>query len=104
VDPALHLDCLSCGACCREAYHAVEVGPRDPVRRFQPGWLVQRDGRWQVRRVPVPGSPIPGANRCACLGDDYRCAIYDERPRTCRDFTPYSRNCREARLRVGLEA
>ena len=31
------VDCLTCGACCREAYHSVEVAPRDPfVRLHQP--------------------------------------------------------------------
>ena len=34
------LDCLRCGACCREAYHAVEVGPRDPFVRQHPDRLV----------------------------------------------------------------
>src|SRR5262245_14316989 len=30
-EPAL--DCQTCGACCRAAYHAVEVSPRDPFVR-----------------------------------------------------------------------
>lgn len=99
------LDCLDCGACCREAYHAVEVGPRDPFLRLHPE-RVTRDpengGRAVVRRVPTPTG-----TRCGCLGDppagdDYRCTVYADRPRTCRDFEQGSVNCVEARRRVGL--
>lgn len=103
------LDCLQCGACCREAYHAVEVAPRDPFNRLHPD-LVERDEnlggaegpRRLVRRVPTPTG-----TRCACLGDppegrDYRCTVYADRPRTCRDFEQGGRNCVEARRRVGL--
>ena len=32
----------------------------------------------------------------------YYCAIYDDRPRTCRDFTLGSAHCLTARRRVGL--
>ena len=42
------LDCLSCGACCREAYHTVEVGPRDPFVRAHRELLHHTDGRFQV--------------------------------------------------------
>jgi len=32
----------------------------------------------------------------------YQCTIYDDRPRTCRDFTLGSNHCLTARRRVGL--
>src|SRR5262245_62148143 len=35
------VDCQSCGACCREAYHSVTVSVRDPVVWKQPD-LVER--------------------------------------------------------------
>ncbi|MBP8806886.1 MAG: YkgJ family cysteine cluster protein [Kofleriaceae bacterium] len=124
-EPAL--DCQTCGACCREAYHAVRVGPRDPVRTAAPDYVVDRaaleDGprppaaeRYQLARRPHPG-PLPGqeVDRCAALtggalvarGDGltttgYACAIYDVRPATCRDFTLGSAHCLTARRRVGL--
>ncbi|MES2643598.1 MAG: YkgJ family cysteine cluster protein [Myxococcota bacterium] len=96
------VDCLTCGACCREAYHSVEVGPRDPFVRLHPDRVnMKDDGRLEVtRRGP----------RCACLaggaGDsgagDYHCVVYADRPRTCRDFPAGGQSCVEARRRVGL--
>lgn len=91
------LDCADCGACCREAYHAVEFGPRDPFLRRHPEVLIVEEGR---TILPRPGG------RCVCLEGEagsFRCALYADRPRTCRDFTAGSRNCHEARKRVGLQ-
>src|SRR5262245_53224857 len=39
-EPAL--DCQTCGACCRAAYHSVEVGARDPVVKARPELVVDR--------------------------------------------------------------
>lgn len=89
------LECQACGACCREAYHSVEVSRRDPFVRAHPDLLVEVDGRLT----------LPRANgRCACLEGQgrFRCNVYDERPRTCRDFERGSENCLTARRRVGL--
>ncbi len=90
------LDCLVCGACCREAYHAVEVGRRDPFVRSHPECLVEVEGRLNIpRRDGI----------CACLvpGDGaWPCAVYDLRPRTCRDFEVGSDNCVIARQRMGI--
>ncbi len=127
-EPAL--DCQTCGACCREAYDAVAVSPRDPVRRSQPGYVVDRaaapgapalasEQRYQLRRAPHPGpTPESTVERCAALvggalvpcgerGDQLtttrvRCVIYDDRPRTCREFTLGSAHCLSARRKVGL--
>lgn len=90
------IDCMTCGACCREAYHSVEVGPRDPFVRAHPGRVVTVDGRLQL--------PRPGG-RCACLGGEpgaWSCVVYADRPRTCRDFPKGETSCVEARRRVGL--
>lgn len=87
------LDCLQCGACCREAYHTVEVSRRDPFVSRHRDLTHEQDGRLQVQR---------NGPRCICLGDDYRCAHYDDRPRTCRDFERGGANCVEARRRVSL--
>ena len=88
------LSCLDCGACCAEAYDAVEVSQRDPVRRLQPDYIVRIEGRYQVRRT--------AGNRCAALGDDNRCAIYSDRPRCCRAFERHGENCLFARRRLGF--
>jgi hypothetical protein len=96
------LDCQTCGACCRAAYHSVEVQPRDPVIKKQPSFIVDRGTYLEIRR---------DGDRCAALaGGDivdgkvtrFACVIYDDRPRTCRDFTLGSEHCLTARRRVGL--
>jgi Fe-S-cluster containining protein len=92
-----NVDCLACGACCREAYHVVEVEPDDPFVLAHPDVLVLEDGRWTL--------PRPGG-RCVCLKSHqeglYVCDRYAERPNTCRDFEVGGDNCKEARVRVGL--
>ncbi|MSP54121.1 MAG: hypothetical protein EXR69_00710 [Myxococcales bacterium] len=105
-------ECLSCGACCREAYHAVEIGPRDAFIRLHPGWT-QVDPHFAGagrRRIVKRVATLTGT-RCACLGDssagpvdplDYRCVVYADRPKTCREFEQGSVNCADARRRVGL--
>lgn len=92
-EPAL--DCLACGACCREAFDAVEITRRDPVRRKHPDLVEEADGRLRIRRAP--------GNRCEALHPvTYECAIYADRPRCCRDFEKHGPNCLFARRRVGL--
>ena len=90
------VDCATCGACCREAYHAVELGPRDPFIRLNPDRVITEEGR---KILPRPDG------RCLCLTQDdagWRCDRYDSRPRTCRDFEQGGFNCLEARRRVKL--
>ena len=96
------LDCQSCGACCRAAYHSVEVSRRDPVVKAHPEMILDRGSYLEIRR---------NGDRCAALEGGavehgtttrYRCTIYDDRPRTCRDFTVGSAHCLTARRRVGL--
>jgi hypothetical protein len=88
--------CGNCGACCREAYHSVSVSVRDPVVWKQPALVVRSGHRWSILRE---------GDRCAALeipGDSYRCRIYPDRPRTCREFERGGRHCLVARRRVGL--
>ncbi|HEX8115547.1 MAG TPA: YkgJ family cysteine cluster protein, partial [Kofleriaceae bacterium] len=96
------LDCQTCGACCRAAYHSVEVSRRDPVVKAHPALILDRGSYLEIRR---------SGDRCAALDGGaiehgtttrYHCAIYDDRPRTCRDFTLGSAHCLTARRRVGL--
>lgn len=100
--PPAALDCQACGACCREAYHRVEVAPRDAFARTHAHLLetVVEEGRAQ-RVLPRPGG------RCVCLGGTpgaWTCTAYAARPRTCRDFPVGEASCLEARRRVGLTA
>jgi hypothetical protein len=96
------LDCQTCGACCRAAYHSVEVSRRDPMVKKHPSYVVDRTTYLEV---------IRNGDRCGALaggepdGDRltrYACEIYDDRPKTCRDFTLGSAHCLTARRRVGL--
>lgn len=98
-EPRDELDCLDCGACCREAYHAVEVGRREAVLKSHPGWIVKDGGRFKLRREGERCAALTGGRAAT---EDYRCEIYEDRPRTCRDFTLGSANCLDARRRVGL--
>ena len=75
--------CGVCNACCRSGFF-VHVGPDE--RRT-------RERIPKALRFPAPGKPegwivIPhdDRGRCAMLGDDDRCTIYDDRPLTCRHF------------------
>lgn len=92
-------ECGRCGACCREGYHLICLSPREPFARRHPG-LVQADGDGLV--VPRPDG------RCVALEgqgpepEPYRCAVYDDRPRACRDFPIAGLPCLQARQRVGL--
>ena len=96
------LDCQTCGACCRAAYDSVEVKKRDPVVKKQPSFIVDRGEYLEIRR---------NGDRCAALAGGgfeqdkatrFHCVIYDDRPKTCRDFTLGSEHCLTARRRVGL--
>jgi hypothetical protein len=93
------VDCQTCGACCREAYHSVTVSVRDPVVWKEPELIVRQGHRFEIRRE---------GTRCAALVVDspsaYACSIYENRPQPCRDFVAGGRHCIEARRRVGLSA
>jgi hypothetical protein len=89
------LACQECGACCRAAYDAVEVGARDPVVALHPSLIVREPGRLRLIRTD---------DRCVALTGDgpYACKIYTDRPRTCREFELGGRHCLSARRRLGL--
>jgi hypothetical protein len=130
-EPAL--DCQTCGACCRAAYHSVEVGKRDPVVKKHPTYVIDRTTYLELARAgdrcialeggqldlpphsrigsaAHPGDPGKSLTRGEAGVFDptsgraarYACSIYDDRPKTCRDFTLGSEHCLTARRRVGL--
>ena len=96
------LDCQTCGACCRAAYHSVEVSPRDPVVKKQPQLIVKRETYLELQRTGDRCAALHGGELEHGATTRYHCAIYDDRPRTCRDFTLGSGHCLTARRRVGL--
>ena len=90
------LDCNTCAACCREAYHVVELAPRDPFVKRYPSRVVRDEGRLVLPRPD---------GRCVCLepaGDGFSCTVYPDRPRSCADFEVGGRNCVDARVRLGI--
>lgn len=98
-EPSAGLDCLTCGACCREAYDAVEVGDDEAINQSHPELVIIDGSRRKLKRT---------GSRCAALSgghaphETYACSIYADRPSTCHDFTLGSDNCLDARRRVGL--
>jgi uncharacterized protein len=81
------LDCTTCGNCCRTLQ--IVVDQKDAARlarrfgittkAFTERYLaVDQDGMGYFRASPP----------CPFLGDDNLCAVYEDRPRACRDF-PY---------------
>jgi hypothetical protein len=96
------LDCQTCGACCRAAYHSVEVSRRDPVIARHPALVVDRGSYLELARAGDRCAALHGGELDGERTTRYRCAIYDDRPQTCRDFTLGSTHCLTARRRVGL--
>lgn len=92
-------DCGACGACCHRGFSLVPVLPGDHILKVRPDWVV-RD-TWG-RHIPRPNG------QCLALQGDgtsealWRCQIYPDRPRHCRDFTTGSLSCLEARRRAGI--
>ena len=94
--PARELPCAECGGqCCR--YAAFTVREWKVVRRKYglPAGARVRPVRLlpnKVDELPLggPGMIILAAGRddgaCAYLGDDGRCAVYDDRPSSCRTY------------------
>ena len=96
------LDCQTCGACCRAAYHSVEVQPRDPVVKAQPAFVLDRGHYLELKRNGDRCAALAGGERAGATTTRYHCVIYDDRPKTCREFTLGSAHCLTARRRVGL--
>ncbi len=101
-EAATDVDCQTCGACCREAYHAVDVQPRDPAVKAQPDYIVPRGDLYEIRRNGERCAALEGGQLDGTRTTQYRCVIYPDRPRTCREFTLGSEHCLTARRRVGL--
>jgi hypothetical protein len=96
------LDCQTCGACCRAAYHSVEVQKRDPAVKKQPSYIVDRGTFLEVLRDGDRCAALKGGEMTDGKQTRFHCVIYDDRPRTCRDFTLGSEHCLTARRRVGM--
>jgi hypothetical protein len=89
------LDCLACGACCRDNEVVLE---KQDARRFrkarlekmlQPPYARRKNGRLMLR--------VLANGKCTNLERDNKCAIYEARPDACRFFPAASECCLFAR-------
>ena len=92
-----NLDCSACGACCREAYHVVEIEVGDPFLKLHPHLVTHDDGRFLLERPRGLCVAL-----CESAETGYHCSVYSDRPESCRHFEVGGDNCHEARKRVGL--
>lgn len=91
--------CAACGACCRQAFHLVPIAPDEPLVRARPDLVTYDTQGASPYFVPRPNG------FCAALAAPrapYRCAVYDQRPASCRDFELGGPACLEARQRCEL--
>ncbi|NQY33170.1 MAG: YkgJ family cysteine cluster protein [Coraliomargarita sp.] len=94
-------DCTNCGACCRcfPIYASNKDAEREPRIHSEaltmPKYLQHEDRAYQLY-------PTPFRDRCAFLKEDKRCEIYATRPSVCRRFEAGSKQCIEARRRLGI--
>lgn len=98
-EAAEELECRSCGACCREAYHSVEVSAAEAVNRKHPELVLLRDTHRKLRRTGERCAALVGGETAT---DAFSCSIYPDRPRSCREFERGGAHCLDARRRVGL--
>jgi Fe-S-cluster containining protein len=93
-------DCGTCGACCREAFHVVELEPDDPFITIHPALIAHEEGRINI---PRPDGLCVALERVSSdTGIIWSCRVYCDRPISCREFELGSANCVEARARVGI--
>ncbi|HSC87450.1 MAG TPA: YkgJ family cysteine cluster protein [Polyangiaceae bacterium] len=100
------LDCLACGACCRQASDGRILIPEEDLLRWR------KQGRDDLLAQVVPGHfgemafAFTEAGACVHLGTascEHACRIYEDRGTTCREFERGSWQCREFRRDAGLD-
>ncbi|MCS6797995.1 MAG: YkgJ family cysteine cluster protein [Myxococcota bacterium] len=93
------LDCRRCAACCREGYDVVPVGPREPLARRAPHLLLRHACGQELRRDGGRCIALTGPD---AIDGSYACALYEIRPRACRELEPGGPGCLHARRQIGL--
>ena len=106
VDEERELDCLTCGACCREGSDGRILVPEADIVRWR------RAGRHELVAQLVPGHFGEMAfahtpeGACVHLGTPENanaCRIYEDRGTTCHDFQKGSWQCLEFRRDAGID-
>jgi Fe-S-cluster containining protein len=90
-----------CGACCRTFPVLVSIGDSRREPRIEaeacPIEPWNRTSEWEFKLHPLPFS-----RGCLFLDENDSCSVYETRPDVCRIFDAGSKQCSEARGRVGL--
>jgi len=94
------LDCRACGACCREGFDVVELSDDESFVSEHSDLVKRIGGRWVLQRIDGRCPPLTGDG----VETSFTCAVYDDRPRSCRDLPKGGDSCLLARRRVGLSA
>jgi hypothetical protein len=87
----LDLDCLACGACCKD--NEVILEQRDITRFERTGLARLLSPPWSRRKDGKMVLTLRKDKRCHHLHDDNKCGIYAQRPSACSQFPPGSECC-----------
>ena len=81
------IDCTTCANCCRKLQIVVDNADinRLAARLGMP--VAEFEKRYVARDKELGGRSF-ASSPCAFLGEDNRCAVYEDRPQACRDY-PY---------------
>lgn len=91
--------CIPCGACCREGFDLVHVRRKERAAKILAEHLQETA---YGLSLPRPGGLCVALDGKKETNGPYRCRVYEDRPRSCRDFELAGDACLEARRRVGL--
>lgn len=83
------VDCLECAHCCRNLPALLTHADIDRISRhlqIRPGDFVEK-----FTAMDEDGDRILRGTPCPFLGNDNHCSIYDQRPRSCRQY-PHTGN------------
>lgn len=77
-------DCLSCGNCCRTLGPRItdkDVERMAKLLRLKPAEIIHK-----YLRIDEDGDMVFRSMPCPFLGEDNYCAIYENRPKACREY------------------
>ena len=78
------IDCLSCGECCRTLGPRIES--KDVERMSKALKMKSADFTTSYLRTDEDGDLVFKSMPCPFLGSDNYCAIYESRPKACREY------------------
>lgn len=82
--------CVRCGACCK--YFVCSLLATKDINHY-----LTLHGCYEIHRNEWEISSY-----CNALDSNGSCAIYQNRPKVCKEFLPGSKECTRARFKVGL--